>query len=417
MSKIVIKGGNRLCGKVSVHGAKNSVLPIMAATVICNGVNIIHNCPNISDVETSLKILTHLGCTCTRQGNTVTVDSTNLDKTDIPEALMREMRSSIVFFGSVATRCGCCKLSSPGGCELGPRPIDLHISSLRELGMEIIEDGGYIYGKCRQKICGKRITLSFPSVGATENIILTAVTAKGCTIISNAAREPEICDLQNFLNTAGADISGAGSDTIVINGVPSLKGAEHTIIPDRIETATLLSCVAITGGMAEICNIIPSHNTSIISVFRQAGCEIKVNPSSILINAPCKLCRIPFVKTMCYPGFPTDSGPPILAATTLAKGCSVFCENIFESRFRYVDELKRLGANIKVEGRVAVIEGVKRLSGATVEATDLRGGAALVVAALAAEGKTEIHKINYIDRGYENIEKTVSMLGANAVRV
>lgn len=417
MSKIIIKGGNRLCGRVAVHGAKNSVLPIMAATVICNGVNVIHNCPEISDVETSIKILTHLGCVCSRQGSTVTVDSTGVDKTDIPEALMREMRSSIVFFGSVATRCGCCKLSSPGGCELGPRPIDLHISSLRELGLDINEDGGYLCGRCKGRICGKRITLSFPSVGATENIILTAATARGCTIICNAAREPEICDLQNFLNGAGADIRGAGSDTIIINGVDKLKGTEHTIIPDRIETATLLSAVAITGGRALITDVMPSHLSAVISVMREAGCEIRVNNNTILINAPLRLGRIPMLRTMCYPGFPTDAGPPILAMTTVAQGCSVFAENIFENRFRYVDELKRLGAKVNVQGKIAVIEGVRRLCGANVNATDLRGGAALAVAALAADGKTVIDKINYIDRGYQKIENTLAMLGADAVRI
>ncbi|MBP3691960.1 MAG: UDP-N-acetylglucosamine 1-carboxyvinyltransferase [Clostridia bacterium] len=417
MSKIIIKGGNRLCGRVAVHGAKNSVLPIMAATVICNGVNVIHNCPEISDVETSIKILTHLGCVCSRQGSTVTVDSTGVDKTDIPEALMREMRSSIVFFGSVATRCGCCKLSSPGGCELGPRPIDLHISSLRELGLDINEDGGYLCGRCKGRICGKRITLSFPSVGATENIILTAATARGCTIICNAAREPEICDLQNFLNSAGADIRGAGSDTIIINGVDKLKGTEHTIIPDRIETATLLSAVAITGGRALITDVMPSHLSAVISVMREAGCEIRVNNNTILINAPLRLGRIPMLRTMCYPGFPTDAGPPILAMTTVAQGCSVFAENIFENRFRYVDELKRLGAKVNVQGKIAVIEGVRRLCGANVNATDLRGGAALAVAALAADGKTVIDKINYIDRGYQKIENSLAMLGADAVRI
>ncbi len=417
MSKIIIKGGNRLCGKVSVHGAKNSVLPIMAATVICNGVNVIHNCPKISDVETSFKILTHLGCVCTRDQNTVTVDSRNVNKAEIPEALMREMRSSIVFFGSVVARCGSCKLSSPGGCELGPRPIDLHISSLRELGFDICEDCGFLCGKRNDKLCQKRITLSFPSVGATENIILASATAKGCTIISNAAREPEICDLQNFLNSAGADICGAGSDTIIVNGVKSLCAAEHTIIPDRIVAATAMSSVAITGGKAEICDIVPSHITSVIDIMRQAGCEVKVDRDSLLIDAPSKLNRLPFVRTMCYPGFPTDSGPPILAMTTLAQGCSVFNENIFESRFRYVDELKRLGACVNVQGKLAIIEGVKRLSGATVEATDLRGGAALAVAALAAEGTTEINKVHYIDRGYENIENLFSSLGADAIRI
>ena len=416
MSKLIINGGRRLCGEAFVHGAKNSVLPIMAATVICNGVNVIHNCPRLSDVETSLKILTHLGCKCGRQGNTVTVDSTALSGTVIPEELMREMRSSIVFFGAIAARCGAVKFSSPGGCELGPRPIDLHLSSLRELGLEIVEDGGFLCGTCLDKIQGKRINLSLPSVGATENIMLAAAVAEGETVICNAAREPEISDLEDFLNAAGARIKGAGSDTIYISGVQSLSGAEHTVIPDRIETATLLAAIAISGGNACVKNTMPAHLIAVMSVLRDAGCELTVKGREIHIRAPKKLKRIPMVRTLCYPGFPTDAGPPVLAMSTMANGSSVFLENIFENRFRYTDEMKRLGACINVQGRIAVIEGVRHLSGATVESTDLRGGAALVVAGMAADGTTVVNKVYHIDRGYESIETSLSLLGGDIIR-
>lgn len=416
MSCITVTGGHKLNGSVRLHGAKNSVLPILAGTALCNGISVIHNCPDLSDVDASIKILEHLGAKIKREDNTITVDASVLEKFDIPDNLMREMRSSIMFLGAIVSRMNRAVLSSPGGCELGPRPIDLHLSALSELGLEIDENHGFLDCSCQNGLRGCEITLAFPSVGATENIILAAVTAKGITKIHNAAREPEISDLADFLNGAGALIQGAGSDTIEIIGVSELHGAEHTVIPDRIEAATYLAAAAISGGSVTLENAIPAHLMPIMSVLKSAGCELKVSNRQVSLIAPVRLKRVPVIRTMPHPGFPTDAGSPLMAMLTVADGSSMFVENIFENRFKIVDELKRLGAHIYTTGRVAVIEGVRSLSGASVECTDLRGGAALVVAALAANGTTEINKINHIDRGYEKLTENLSYLGAEIKR-
>ena len=390
MPRLIINGGKKLRGNVSVHGAKNSVLPVLAATLLCEGESYIHNCPQLSDVEISLKILSHLGCKCKREKETVIVDALKLRNSNIPDNLMREMRSSVVFLGAILGRNGEATISSPGGCELGPRPIDLHISSLQKLGVLVAEEGGLLKFSAPRGLCGAEITLSFPSVGATENIILAASTAMGTTIIHNAAREPEISDLADFLNSAGARIYGCGSDTVVIHGVKSLKYAEHTIIPDRIAAATYMAAAAITGSSITVNNIMPSHLVSVTDIFEQSGCVIEPIHKGLHIIAPERLSRVPTVRTLVYPGFPTDAGPLILAMLCRASGTSVFVENIFESRFRYTDELVRFGAKIKTEGRVAVVEGVNNLSAANTMCTDLRGGAALVIAALSAEGISQI---------------------------
>lgn len=413
MSQIVINGGKRLEGEITVQGAKNSVLPVLAATVLCMGECAVHNCPEISDVETSVKILARLGCKVLRDGNTVLVDSSEIAGYEIPEALMREMRSSVVFLGAVIGRTGKAVISSPGGCELGPRPIDLHLSSLRKMGVEIKEEHGFLYCNAPNGIKGTEITLGFPSVGATENIILTAATAEGTTVIHNAAREPEISDLADFLNSAGARICGCGSDTIYIKGVKRLGGTEHSIIPDRIAAATYMACTAVTGGEIKINGIMPSHMVAMLSVFRESGSEIDVSGKSLILKCNKRLLRVPTVRSLTYPGFPTDAGPIIIAMLCVAQGTSVFVENIFENRFRYVDELKRLGAKIKTEGRIAVIEGCNTLSGAGCKCTDLRGGAALVVAALAAKGTTVIDEIFHIERGYEDIVGNLKRLNAD----
>lgn len=416
MSKFYINGGKRLCGELSVHGAKNSVLPILAATLLCGGECVIHNCPNLSDVASSLKILEHLGCDCRREGGSLIVNTQSLVRYDIPDDLMQEMRSSIVWLGAIAGRLGRARLSSPGGCELGPRPIDLHIDSLRKLGLNISEDHGYIDCYAHKFLKGTEIELAFPSVGATENIMLAAALARGKTVIHNAAREPEIIDLQDFLNKAGAKIFGAGNDTLVIEGVAALHGAEHSIIPDRIVTATYMSAAAITGGEVILKKIAPQHLRAVFSVFREMGCNVEVNQNELRLVAPKKLERFLSVQSMVYPGFPTDAGPLLIAASTLAKGSSMFVENIFESRYKYIGELRRLGAKIKTVNRVAVIDGVEKLLSAKVNSTDLRGGAALVIAGLAAGGITEVGEIHHIDRGYEDLEENLRLLGADIKR-
>ncbi len=417
MEKIIIEGGKPLCGEARVHGAKNSVLPILAATLLVKGTSIIHNCPDLSDVMASVKILTNLGCRCKREGDTLVVDATDVNCCIIPENLMREMRSSIVFLGAIVARCKKAFLSSPGGCEIGPRPIDLHISALRELGLIINESHGCIDCECKNELRGKSIYIPIPSVGATENIMIAASTAKGTTRIYNAAREPEIKDLADFLNGAGAKIKGAGSSDIVIEGVKSLHSVEHTVIPDRILTATFMSALAITGGNGIIKNICPDHLKAIIAEYESLGCNIKVADNEMKLRAEHPLKRLKKVRTQYYPGFPTDAGPTLIATTTVADGTSIFIENIFENRFKFADEMNRLGADVKVEGRTAVVEGVKELQGATVNCTDLRGGAALMIAGFAAKGTTVIGDIHHIIRGYETPEIYFKELGANIKRI
>lgn len=413
MSKILISGGRKLKGEIKLQGAKNSVLPVLAATLLCREKCIIHNCPDISDVDTSVKILTQLGCKCTREGESLVIDPSNVCNYEIPDYLMREMRSSVVFLGAVIGRMGKAVISSPGGCELGPRPIDLHLAALKKMGVTILEEHGYLYCDVENSLAAAEITLGFPSVGATENIILAAATAKGITVIHNAAKEPEISDLADFLNSAGARIYGGGSDTIYIHGVEKLTSTEHSIIPDRIVAATYMACAAITGGEIVLKGIMPSHMTSTLSVFRDSGCDVNVSGKALRISCPHGLSRVPTIRSLVYPGFPTDAGPLIIAMLSTAKGTSVFVESIFENRFRYIDELKRLGAKIETQGRTAIIEGVNNLSGASCKCTDLRGGAALVVAGLAAKGNTVIDEIHHIKRGYVDIVGCLKQLDAD----
>lgn len=416
-SKIYINGGQRLNGELEVQGAKNGALPILAATVLCEGESVIHNCPSLSDVDATIRILEHLGCRCKKEGSTLTVNAETVNCFDIPESLMREMRSSIVLLGAIVSRTGKAKLSSPGGCELGPRPIDLHLSSLGRLGVEIKDDHGFLdccFTK-RRRNCS--IYLAFPSVGATENIILASATANGTTVIHNAAREPEILDLQTFINSAGGKVMGAGTDTIVIEGVKHMHGAEHTVIPDRIVAATYMAAAAVTGGDVLLKNTEPSHMNAVLSHIYETGCKIKIDGKTVRLTAPPRLGRFSNIRTMVYPGFPTDAGPILLAMACVADGTTMFVENIFENRYRYADELRRLGADIKVSGRVAVVEGVAGLSGASVESTDLRGGAALVIAGLCASGTTVVGATHHIDRGYEKFEEKLRCLGADIKRV
>lgn len=415
---LVINGGKRIEGELAVHGSKNSALPLLSAAVLAHGESILHNCPRLTDVDAACRILSCLGCRCSRSGDTVCVDATNVSGSEIPESLMREMRSSIVFLGAVLGRTGRCRLSFPGGCELGARPIDLHISALRQMGAVITEEHGYLSCSAPNGLRGARVTLSFPSVGATENILLAAVTANGETEIHNAAREPEICDLADYLVKCGAKISGAGDSVISVEGTKRLEPSEHSVIPDRIVAGTYLCAAAITRGELILTRCEPSHMTAFIQVLEAMGCRTYAyGGGKLFISCKKRLAAPPTIRTMPYPGFPTDIQSLFTALCATAEGTSVFVETIFENRFRHAAELMRLGARIKVEGRVAIVEGVKSLSGAKLCAAELRGGAALVTAALAAEGTSEISGLGYIDRGYESIETVLRSVGADIRRV
>ena len=415
MSTYIVEGGRPLEGSVRVHGAKNSVLPILAACLLAPGECVIHNCPELSDVRASLDILRRLGCRAERQGEAVVVDASAPTGWEVPDALMREMRSSVIFLGAILGRMGQAQLCAPGGCELGPRPIDLHLAAIRALGGAVEEAEGGL--RCSGRLRGADIVLSLPSVGATENAMLAAVCARGETTITNAAREPEIVDLQEFLTTLGARVRGAGSSVITVEGGVPLHGGTYTVPGDRIVAATYLAAAASAGGDVEVTGVDYRRLSTVAAVLREAGCEVRSAPEAIRLRRAGPLQGVRPVRTAPYPGFPTDAQPPLMAALTLGKGCTVFVENIFESRYRHVDELSRMGADIRVEGRVAVVYGVPRLHGAGVRATDLRGGAALAVAALGAEGRTTLTGIRHVDRGYQSLEGDLRALGAEIRRI
>ena len=416
MDRFIIDGGRRLDGEISVQGAKNAVLPILAATVLNGGKNVIHNCPALRDVEKTISVLEGLGCKVVKRGSTVIVDSSVISDCRICEELMRQMRSSIIFLGAIIGRMGEAVVSMPGGCEIGARPIDLHLKALKQLGIEITESHGYIYCKA-EKLSGADIHLDFPSVGATENVMLAASVADGVTTITNAAREPEISDLQKFLNRMGARVIGAGGSTIRIEGTKKLYGVDHTIMPDRIAAATYLACGAATGGRITLKNANAADMTAVLNALREMGVKIFTDKDCIYSISPKRLHAIHKVRTMPYPGFPTDFQSPFMALCAISTGTSVLTETIFENRFQNVEELNRMGANIKTDGRCAVIIGVNSLSGANVCARELRGGASLIVAGLAANGVTNISNIEYIDRGYEDVDKNLRACGANIQRV
>lgn len=414
MASYVIEGGRKLTGEVDISGSKNASLPIIAATLLNKGITKLYNVPNIHDVQIMLKILKVLGCKIKKSSGKIVIDSRKINKKEIPEELMNQMRSSVILAGALISRNKEVVFSYPGGCDIGARPIDLHLEGFRKIGIDIEEKSGYIKCNC-DNIIGSEITLDFPSVGATENIMLASVYGEGTTIIKNAAREPEIIDLQNFLIKMGANIEGAGESVITIEGINKVKkDISYTVMPDRIEAGTMLCAAAITGGNIKINKVIPEHISSVIYKLEKMGCIINSKKNSIYIEAPKKL-KAEDIKTMPYPGFPTDMQSIMASVLTVSKGSSIVVENIFENRYKYTNELIKMGAKIKVEGKTAVFKGVRKLTGAKVKSTDLRGGAALVVAGLSAKGKTEITNIEYILRGYENLEGKLKKLGAKII--
>lgn len=418
MDKFVTVGRKKLDGSLNIQGSKNGALPILAAAYAANGESIIHNCPYLSDTICAENILNCLGCRALRQEHTVVIDSRAAQGFSITESTMREMRSSIVFLGSLLSRHGRAEVSMPGGCPIGLRPIDLHISSLQKMGMRYSEQDSRIICTVNGMLRGANIDLTFPSVGATENIILAAVTAKGTTVIQNAAREPEITDLALYLNSCGAKIYGAGRSAIRIDGVSSLHGAEHTVIPDRIVASTIMAAAAVTGGRVCLKGIIPEHIEPVLGVFRESGCTTNIQGNSLVLSAPCRLEHFKTIITRPFPGFPTDSQPIVMAMACTAKGTSVIMERIFENRFKHIPALISMGAKITMyDSKVAVIRGVQRLRGADVMAEDLRGGGALIIAGLCAEGVTQISGTSHIDRGFERIEDSLQALGAQIIRM
>ena len=412
MYTYIVTGGNRLEGEITVQGSKNSALPIIASTILNGTTSIINNCPNISDTSIMRDILKLLGCNVSYERNRLIVNSILCDNDEIPANLMKEMRSSIILMGAILARHGRVVLSYPGGCEIGSRPIDLHLEGLKRLGATITEKHGYIVCETN-KLKGAEISLDFPSVGATENIMLAATLADGVTIIRNAAREPEIIELQEFLKLCGAKIKGAGSGTIKIKGVPRLHEAEYEVKSDRIVAGTYLCAAAMNNGKVLLNNVVVENIRSIIHKLQEAGCDCRIsNGNQILIKAPQRLNAIKTIKTLPYPGFPTDMQSQMVTLLSVAEGTSIVVENIFENRYKYVSELTKMGAEITIEGRTAIIKGVEKLTGATVEAKELRGGASLVLAGLVAEGYTQISGVKYIERGYENLIENLNKLGA-----
>lgn len=415
MEKINIRGGSVLNGTVKVDGAKNAALPVLVASLLATGSTTFEEVPPLDDVVTICQLLEELGAKVSRQGQgQLQIDASKLNTHETPYELVRKMRASILVMGPLLARMGRARVSLPGGCNIGTRPIDLHLKGFIALGAEVIMGHGYIEAVA-PRLTGGRIYLDFPSVGATENIMMAACLAQGTTIIENAAAEPEIVDLANYLNAAGAQVRGAGTSLIRITGVQELRGTRHTVIPDRIEAGTFIAAAAITGGRVLITNVLVDHLKPIIAKFEEVGVKILEQDDGLLVvgNTPLSATDI---KTLPYPGFPTDMQAQIMAVLTVARGTSVITETIFENRFMHIDEFKRMNAKIKIEGRSAIIEGVKGLTGAPVNATDLRAGAALVLAGLVADGVTKIGNIHHIDRGYYNMVAKFKSLGADIWR-
>ncbi len=417
MERLIVSGGNRLSGSIKISGAKNAVLPIIAASLLGTTTSRLEEIPALEDVGTISDVLGYLGVGVSKEeAGTLVVDSSNLNCCEAPYELVRKMRASFLVMGPLLARAGQARISLPGGCAIGTRPIDLHLKGFEALGAEIVLGHGYIEARTKQRLKGARIYLDFPSVGATENIMMAASLAEGQTILENPAEEPEIVDLANYLNAMGARIRGAGTNVIRIEGVKELKGTTHAVIPDRIEAGTYMVAAAITGGDVWLENALSEHLKPVTAKLKEAGVAIEEKIDGVRVRGKANVKSVD-VKTLPYPGFPTDMQSQFMALMTVANGTSVITETVFENRFMHVDELKRMGASIKIEGRSAIVEGVPNLTGCPVKATDLRAGAALVLAGLVAEGKTEISCIHHIDRGYEDIVGKLTSLGADIVRV
>ncbi|MBY0755747.1 UDP-N-acetylglucosamine 1-carboxyvinyltransferase [Clostridium sardiniense] len=417
MEKIIVKGVKKLTGEVNINSAKNSVLPIIVSTILSPNKIIIENTPMLEDVQVILNLLNGLNTDMnySKINNSLEINTSNLKSFDTTNELVRKMRASFLIMGPMLARFGHCKLSMPGGCNIGSRPIDLHLKGFKALGAEIIQGHGFVEAKAK-KLIGNRIYLDFPSVGATENIMMAAVLASGTTIIENAAEEPEIWDLANFLNSMGAKIKGAGLGKITIEGVESLKGVIYRPIYDRIEAGTFMVAAAITNSMIKINNVTEDHMRPLIEKLKECGIILTEEDDGIIVDG--RFDKKPVdIKTLPYPGFPTDMQPQMMALLSVINGSSIITETVFENRFMHVAELVRMGARIKIDGRTAVIEGVSRLTGCEVKATDLRAGAAMILAGLVGDGYTEISDIYHIDRGYLDIEEKFRGLGADVCRV
>ncbi len=415
MDKIIITGGSPLRGEVRISGAKNAALPILASTLLSGEECVITNVPAVVDVRTMATLLGMLGASVSAEGSRVAVSVPALVSTEAPYALVKTMRASVLVLGPLVARWGEATVSLPGGCAIGTRPVNLHLSGLAKLGAEVTIDHGYIRARAR-RLRGTTIYLDVPTVTGTENLMMAACLAEGTTVIENAAREPEITDLASFLVKRGARISGAGTDLITVEGVRELRGADHEVIPDRVEAGTYLAAGAITGGAVEITRCQPRHLEAVVMKLRESGAEVDDAKESIRLKAPRRLKGVD-VKTFAYPGFPTDMQAQVMALMCMAEGPSVITETVFESRLIHVLELQRMGADIKVEGNHAVVNGTGTLTGAPVMASDLRASAGLILAGLAAEGETEISRVYHLDRGYERIEEKLSNLGAVIRRV
>ncbi len=415
MEKLVIEGGHRLDGEIQISGSKNAALPILLAAILCEGKCRFSGVPNLRDITTTIDLLTMLGCKASREENGDIITSTDNLVSEAPYELVRTMRASVLCLGPLLARTGKARVALPGGCAIGSRPVDLHLRALSEMGASFVLEEGYILGKC-ERLHGARIVFDFPTVGGTENLLMAASLAEGKTILENAAKEPEIVDLANFLCTCGAKIEGQGTSTIVIHGVKYLSGQPYKVMSDRIEAGTYMIAAALCRGNLFLRDCPSECLKAVISKLRQFGAEVEIQDDGLVVRASERL-KAADVRTEPYPGFPTDMQAQFMALACVANGSSVVQENIFENRFMHAPELVRMGAKIKIVENTAVVQGVERLKGAPVMASDLRASASLVLAGLGAEGKTEVLRIYHLDRGYENIEQKLSGVGASITRV